>query len=62
MLSRRGFAKKGAGRIVDSVVILNLGFHAVRVNAVLQAVQLPARVTSLDSGLAEMDGDTFCFD
>jgi len=29
---------------------------------VLQAVQLPAGVTDLDTGLADMDGDTFTHD
>ena len=34
------------------------GHGAIRLDAVLEAVQLPAGVTHLDSGLADMDADT----
>jgi len=32
---------------------------AIRLDTMLQAVQLPASVTDLDTGLSDMDGDTF---
>ena len=35
------------------------GHGAVGLDAVLQAVQLPAGVAHLDTGLADMDGETF---
>jgi hypothetical protein len=34
------------------------GHLAIRLDTVLQAVQLPAGIAHLDSGLANMDGDT----
>ena len=35
------------------------GHLAIRLDAVLQAVELPARVTDLNTGLSDMDGDAF---
>ena len=32
---------------------------SLRLDAVLEAVKLPARVTGLDTGLADVDGDDF---
>ena len=46
------------GVILDSDGLVG-GHRTVRLNTVLQAVQLPARVTRLDTGLAEVDGDDF---
>ncbi len=39
-----------------------VGRHVtIGADSVLKAVQLPAVVTDLDTGLTQMDGDTFCF-
>lgn len=46
-----GYTKAGVG-----------GHGAIGVDSVLKAVQLPALVTGLDTGLTQMDGDTFCRD
>jgi hypothetical protein len=36
-----------------------VGWHlAIRLDAVLEAVKLPARIASLDTSLTDMDGDT----
>ena len=48
---------------VECIVLLAGGgitrHHTIGLDPVLQAVQLPAGVTHLDSGLADMDRDTF---
>ena len=36
--------------------------HSLRLDAVLEAVELPARVTALDAGLAKVDGDDLTHD
>jgi hypothetical protein len=39
-----------------------VGSHVtIGADSMLKAVQLPAVVTDLDTGLTQMDGDTFCF-
>ena len=43
-----------------AMVLLGVCAHAtIGVDAMLQAVKFPAGVTSLDTGLTEMDRDTF---
>ena len=48
---------------VEGVVTAADGFVTwhltIRLNAMLQTVQLPAGVTNLDTGLADVDTDTF---
>ena len=59
MLSGRRFGKERVERVVGLSDRL-VGRHvAIRVDVMLEAVQLPAVVTDLDTGLAEVDGDTF---
>lgn len=52
----RDVEEGGVGGVVDGVVLHQA---AIRADAVLQAVQLPARVAHLDPGLAHVNADTF---
>ena len=59
VLSSSSLAKEGVEGIVSSSDSL-VGRHlSVRLNAVLQAVELPASVPDLDSRLSDVDRDTF---
>mmetsp|Transcript_16162 Transcript_16162/g.37230 ORF Transcript_16162/g.37230 Transcript_16162/m.37230 type:complete len:93 (-) Transcript_16162:19-297(-) len=62
MLSRRSFAEEG----VEGIILFTgsqVRWHpAIRVNAMLQAVELPALVTNLDTTLSQMDGDDLTHD
>ena len=56
VLPSAGFAKKGVEGVVSTADGL-VGRHcAVRLDAMLQTVQLPTRVTDLHTGLAYVDG------
>lgn len=59
VLPGAGLAKEGSEGVVVASGGLVGGHVAVRLDAVLQAVQLPARVSHLDPGLAHVDGDAF---
>ena len=60
VLSGRSFREKGGKGVALAMVLLGVCAHAtIGVNAMLQAVKFPAGVTSLDTGLTEMDRDTF---
>merc|ERR1719220_1666494 len=59
VLAGAGLAEKGVEGVVASADGL-VGRHlAIWLDAVLEAVQLPAGITDLDTGLADVDGDTF---
>lgn len=59
MLSVAGLAEEGVERII-SYADRRIGSHVtIGANAVLKAVQFPALVTGLDTGLTQMDGDAF---
>ena len=62
MLSSPSLAKKGIeGIISDSNGLV--GWHlTIRLDAMLQAVQLPAGVTDLDTGLTDVDGNALSHD
>jgi hypothetical protein len=61
VLSRRSLAEEGVEGVVSNANGM-VGRHVtIGADAVLEAVQLPAVVTDLDTGLTQMDGDTFCF-
>jgi hypothetical protein len=49
--------EKGVEGVVSAADGLVRGHLAIRLDAVLEAVKLPARVTGLDTGLADVDGD-----
>ena len=55
VLASSGFAEEGVERVVTSADGL-VGWHlSVRLDAVLQAVQLPACISGLNSSLSDMD-------
>jgi len=59
VLSGRSFTKE---RVEGIVVLTNRLFRhprTVTLNAVLQAVQLPALISGLDTGLTQVNRDTF---
>lgn len=51
-------AEEGGEGVVVASRGLRAGHVTVRLDAVLQAVQLPAGVAHLDTSLANVDGDT----
>ena len=59
MLARAGLAEEGVEGVVatSNGLVFSNGHLAIRLDAVLQAVELPARVTDLDTGLTHVDGD-----
>ena len=59
VLSGTGLGEEGVEGIVASSDGLVGGHLAVRLDAVLEAVKLPAAVTGLDTGLSHVDRDTF---
>ena len=59
VLAGAGLGEEGVEGVVPSSDGLVRGHLSVRLDAVLQAVQLPAGVPDLDSGLADVDTDTF---
>jgi hypothetical protein len=62
-LAGPGLGEKGVVRVVVRVVDVVIGrglrFLAVRLNPVLEAEELPAGVSDLDTGLAEVDEEAF---
>ena len=52
-------SKEGVERVVGDADGLVGGHLAVRLDAVLQAIELPARVAHLATSLAHVDGDAF---
>ena len=59
VLPRAGLAEEGVERVVAASHGLVGGHLAVRLDSMLEAVELPAAVSGLDTGLAHMDRDTF---
>ena len=55
VLAGSGLAEEGVEGVVTTSDGLVAGHLAIRLDAVLQAVQLPAGIAHLDSGLADMD-------
>ena len=56
VLSGGGLAEEGVARVVTNSVV---GHVSIGRDSVLQAVKFPAVVTDLDTGLTEVDRDTF---
>ena len=52
-------SKKGVERVVRDADGLVGGHLAIRLDAVLQAIELPARVAHLATGLTHVHGDAF---
>ena len=59
MLPSTGLAEESIEGVVSTPASLVTGHLTIRLDAVLQAVQLPAGIAHLDSGLADMNWDTF---
>mmetsp|Transcript_985 Transcript_985/g.4183 ORF Transcript_985/g.4183 Transcript_985/m.4183 type:complete len:495 (-) Transcript_985:76-1560(-) len=57
VLASTSLGEEGVESVVAATDGLVGGHLAVRLDAVLEAVELPARVTGLDTGLADVDGD-----
>ena len=55
MLARSGLGEEGGERVVAGGLVR--GHLPVGLDAVLEAVELPAGVAHLDAGLADVDGD-----
>ena len=59
VLAGAGLAEERVERVIAASDGLVAGHLAIRLDTVLQTVQLPAGVTDLYASLAHMDGDTF---
>jgi hypothetical protein len=59
MLAGTSLSEKGAEAVISSSRSLVRRDHAIRLNAVLQAVQLPAGIAHLATGLANVDRQAF---
>merc|ERR1711871_1155858 len=59
VLASTGLGEEGVESVVTATDGLVGGHLAVRLDAVLKAVQLPAGVAGLDTSLANVDGDNF---
>lgn len=55
MLSGTGFGEKGVEGIITATNGLVRGHLTIGLDAVLEAVELPARIADLDTGLANVD-------
>ena len=58
MLSGTSFGKESGEGVIPTHELVG-GHMAVGLDAVLEAVELPAGITDLATGLTDMDGDTF---
>ena len=58
VLSSSGLREEGVERVITTSDGLVRGHLAIRLDTVLKAVQLPASITNLYSGLSKMDRDT----
>ena len=59
MLASASFGEEGVEGVISTTDGLVRGHLAIRLDPVLQAVELPAGIAHLATGLADMDGDTF---
>jgi hypothetical protein len=59
VLSRLSLAEKGIERVISDAYTLVRCHRTIGLNAVLKAIKFPALVTDLDTGLTQVDGDTF---
>jgi len=62
MLASACLAEEGVEGVISTSDGLITGHLAIRLDTVLQAVQLPAGIAHLHSGLADMDADAFTHD
>lgn len=59
VLASSSFAEEGVERIITTSDGLVTWHLTIRLDTVFETVQLPAGITDLDTGLSDMDGDTF---
>lgn len=59
MLAGSSLAEEGVEGVITASNGLVTGHLAIRLDSVLQTVQLPAGISDLDTGLANVDRDTF---
>ena len=59
MLASASLAEEGVEGVITASDGLVRGHLTIRLDAVLQAVQLPASITDLDAGLSDVDRDAF---
>jgi len=59
VLSALSLGEKGVERVISDANRSVTRHAAIGLDSVLKAVQFPALVTGLDTGLTQMDGDTF---
>ena len=59
VLASASLREEGVEGIISSSNGLVTGHLSIRLDAVLQTVQLPAGIADLDTSLANVDGDTF---
>ena len=59
MFAGAGLAEEGVERVIATSDGLVAGHLAIGLDSMLEAVQLPACVTDLDTSLANVYGDTF---
>ena len=62
VLSSSGLAEEGVEGVISTSDGLVRGHLTVGLDTVLQAVEFPAGITNLDSGLSDVDRDTFTHD
>ncbi len=58
MLSSSSFSKEGGEGVITAHQLVR-GHVAIGLDSMLKAVELPAGIANLATGLANMDGDTF---
>jgi hypothetical protein len=59
VLAGSSLAEEGVKGVITASNGFVTGHLTIRLDPVLQAVQLPAGIAHLDTGLTDMDGDTF---
>ena len=59
VLTSAGLGEEGVERVITTTDGLVRRHLTIRLNAVLEAEQLPAGVTDLDTGLTDVDADSF---
>ena len=59
VFSGPGLAEEGVEGVIATPNSLVTGHLTIWLDPVFETVQLPAGIADLDSGLADMDGDTF---
>lgn len=62
VLAGAGLAEEGVEAVISATNSLVRGHLAVRLDAVLKAVELPAGIADLDSGLSNVDGDALALE